>query len=191
MVTMRQDDLEPLDQFVAREGAYVVPWDRSPEESVKGDAKRHRTPSANARFTTKEETATGRALAAWWVKLLDVWVAADALPPAQREVIRLYFLTEHRCEGSGRFVGHTLREAPCADCAEWMPGNHQKVMRTYPVDRAGCLVEHSRQYGNEDVARAMNRTDRRGRPDTRWVQDQKRAAIETIRRSLWPPTPST
>ena len=181
MVRAKRDDLEPFDQFVARESQYPVPWDRSPEESVKADAKRHRNPESSANFTTREETETGRALAAWWVKLLDVWVASDALPVQQREIIRRYFLIEHPCEASGQFVGREYRSVECTSCEEFDQTTKEWRRTTVSVDRSGRITEHNRQYGNEDVAQEMGCS-------TRWVSEQKRIALETIRATIWPPS---
>lgn len=172
-------DLEPLEQFVARERIYPEPWDRTQEEDIKGGAKRHRNPAANAHFTTSEETATGRALADWWVKIVDIWVKSDALPWDQRRVMELYFLTDHPCKGSGLFVGRDYRQYECPHCVE-IDEKGEEHPFTVGVDQRGCLTEHNRQYGNQDVADEMGK-------GLTWVKERKREALAAIRLYMFPP----
>src|SRR5215207_3911343 len=104
--TEQQPPQESLAEFDERERQYPEPLIGTQEEAVRARAKGHRSALSGSvtSINSREETETGRALADWWIKLVDVWVASDALLPEQRAVMRLYFLTEHPCEGSGRFV---------------------------------------------------------------------------------------
>lgn len=83
---------ESIETFVARERVYPYPAVSTPEESVKAGLKAHRQLD-RIRISSREETATGRAVSEWLTWLLDLWTRADVLPPVQREIVRLYFLT--------------------------------------------------------------------------------------------------
>jgi len=176
-------DIEPLADFDAREGAYPEPppdWTRY--QVVDAALRARRDLGDIEQWTTGEQTATGPALAAWFVKLLDIWVQADALPPRQAAIIRLRFLEAHPCAGSGSFAGHGITTSVCIHCPNPKRYHNDGRYHRYRVDRQGCIVAHNREWTIDDVARALHLSKRT-------VSEEIRAAMHTIQSHIWPPPP--
>jgi hypothetical protein len=175
----RADDLEPLDQFVAREGAEGEPSERSRYQLIDARLRARREIDGLLKISTRQEAATGSALSPWLASLLDAWIAAQALPARQREVIRLSFLVEHQCEGSGTFAGYGLSTAPCGHCPEPKRYKNEPTLRLFRVGRDGRLAPHPRQWSIGDVAAALGVCKRT-------VSADKKAAMATIMQRIWP-----
>lgn len=159
--------------------SYALPAHRSEEGAIRADLRRAQSPEHNGNFNTPEETETGRALAEWFVSMLDVERAAGLLPPVQRAIMRLLFLEDHRCEGSGLRVveptpGMVVAGYPCPSCYEVDKRTRERRPMTVRVDGRGRLAAHNRPVGNADVARLL------GLPVKR-VQEERQAAIEALR----------
>ena len=162
---------EPRAAYLA-EDQWPEPPNGTPEESIKAGLKAARSLGVRP-ITTREETATGRALALWWVYHLDLWLASGALSSDEAEVIDRYFRHDHPCDGSGgRVAPDVKRTARCTRC--------DQNVAVHPRRRR--MVAHNRQYGNQDVADDMGRS-------VRWVSDVKRAAIEKMAARMYPPAP--
>lgn len=177
----QSSDEETLAAFVRREGAYPEPpADRTRYQWIDAGLRARREIDGIRQLTTHEEAATGPALAEWIVKLLDLWVAAGALPPDQLTAIRLRFLDPQPCPGSGRIAGRGLLKAACPACPVPRRYDNEERFYEYRVDPSGRVVAHDRDLTVEEVAKAMHRS-------TAAVRDLIKAAMATIAARIWPP----
>lgn len=177
------DDGESLAAFIAREGQYPEPpSDRSRYQWIEAGLRARREISGIEQMTGRAETATGPALADWFVRRLDLWFRAACLPPEQLAVINLLFITLTPCAGSGRFAGYGIKRAPCPLCPERKRYDNQERFHEYRVDRAGLLVPHHRESTIKDVAAVLH-------TNPRTIAEWKRAAFQAIEAYIWPPAP--
>lgn len=88
----------PVDE--RQQDAWPEPAHGTQIEAVKAALKSHRD-VGRVEMTTRETSATGVALSVWMAWLLEVWTKSDELPMIDREIIRLYFLTESGVDGLG------------------------------------------------------------------------------------------
>lgn len=81
--------------------AWPEPAHGTQTEAVKAALKAHRDVS-RIQLITRETTDTGVALSLWMTWLLEVWTKSDELPALDREIVKLYFLTESGVDALGR-----------------------------------------------------------------------------------------
>jgi hypothetical protein len=73
--------------------SYPEPLLGTRAEAIKAALKAHRT-LHQVRLTSRDETATGRALPDRTAFLLDVWRLVEQLPAQQRCAVKLYFMID-------------------------------------------------------------------------------------------------